>query len=407
MFNLFSYTWAFVVQAFGLFIAFAFAAIFLYMVLRRLHSRWITVILLIIFLGVSLFFFVPNGLPRGFEYPFFLRTFGPAAGPVLPLSNVAEFFKHFDQFERVPDIARNPNDIPAPIERTEPTLVKIELTAKEVISEMAQGTAINYWTFDGQIPGPFLRVREGDMVELTLHNHPTSLHHHSIDLHAVTGPGGGAAATTVAPGESKTITFKALRSGLYVYHCAEPNAANHMTHGMYGLILVEPTKGLPKVDKELYVMQGEFYTSGTLGRKGLQLFDAQAMLEGTPQYVVFNGRTKALSEGMSGEVGQTVRLFVGNGGVNLISNFHAIGEIFDRVYREGDLESEPAKNLQTTLIPAGGAAMVEFDLNYPGNYVLVDHALARVDRGAWGLLRVSGLPQPGVFEGTAESGHGH
>jgi nitrite reductase (NO-forming) len=180
-----------------------------------------------------------------------------------------------------------------------------------------------------------------------------------------------------------------------------------MTHGLYGLILVEPKEGLPPVDKEFYVMQGEFYRSGALGRKGLQLFDAQAMLDGKPQYIVFNGKTGALVDNMTAKVGDTVRIYVGNGGVNLISNFHVIGEIFDRVYREGDLMSPPARSVQTTLVPAGGAVAVEFKVDYPGNYVLVDHALARLDRGAWGVLKVEGEADPTVFDGVIESGGGH
>ena len=180
-----------------------------------------------------------------------------------------------------------------------------------------------------------------------------------------------------------------------------------MTHGMYGLILVEPEGGLPPVDKEFYIVQGEFYSSSTLGREGLQLFDTQDYLDGRPQYIVFNGRTGALTEGMSANVGDTVRMYVGNGGVNLVSSFHVIGEIFDRVYREGDLVSPPAQDLQTTLIPAGGAVMVEFKVDYPGNYVLVDHALARVDRGAWGVLHVEGEADPAIYNGEIQSGDGH
>jgi nitrite reductase (NO-forming) len=198
-----------------------------------------------------------------------------------------------------------------------------------------------------------------------------------------------------------------LNAGLFVYHCAYSSASSHMTHGMYGLILVEPKEGLPPVDKEFYVMQGEFYSSGALGRQGLQLFDANAMLDGKPQYIVFNGRTGAISEGMDVKVGETVRLYVGNGGVNLVSNFHVIGEIFDRVYREGDLLSPPAQGLQTTLIPAGGAAMVEFTADYPGKYILVDHALSRLDRGAWGVMHVEGEADHSIFEGEVESGAGH
>lgn len=407
MFTLLSYVWAYGVQTMGLLVAFVFAGIFIYLVLSRLHSWRMTIVLLIVFLGVSVSFYVPNGLPHAFEYPFFLKTYGPAGGPVLPFSNVWDFLRNFNKFERVADIARDPSDIPPPIIRTTASAVSIDITAKEVIAEMAPGVTFNYWTFDGTVPGPFLRVREGDTVTLTLHNDKTSLHHHSIDLHAVTGPGGGAAATIVAPGESKTITFKALNPGVYVYHCAHPNVANHMAHGMYGLILVEPKEGLPKVDKEFYVMQGEFYSSGALGRRGLQLFDAQAMLDGKPQYIVFNGRTGGLADHLNAAVGETVRLYVGNGGVNLISSFHVIGEIFDRVFREGDLVSPPARSVQTTLIPAGGAAAVDFKLEYPGNYVLVDHALSRLDRGAWGVLHVAGEADKNIFDGEIQSGHGH
>jgi nitrite reductase (NO-forming) len=198
-----------------------------------------------------------------------------------------------------------------------------------------------------------------------------------------------------------------MNAGLFIYHCAFGNPGLHMTHGMYGLILVEPKGGLPPVDEEFYVVQGEFYSAGGMGRKGLQLFDTEAYLDGRPQYVVFNGKTGALVEGMNAKVGDTVRIYVGNGGVNLISSFHIIGEIFDRVYREGDLLSPPAQNLQTTLIPAGGAVMVEFKVDYPGKYILVDHSLARVDRGAWGVLHVEGEPDPAIYNGEIQSGDGH
>lgn len=401
------YLWQYIVQAIGLFVAYAFAAIFIYLILQRLHSRKLTTVLVVVFLGASLAFYVPNGMPHAFEYPFFLKTYGPAAGPVLPFKNVWDFVTHFNSFDRSVDIARDPRDVPPPTNRTEAEHVEISITAKEVIAEMAPGVTFNYWTFDGTVPGPFLRVREGDTVSLTLKNDPTSLHHHSIDLHAVTGPGGGAAATIVAPGESKTIMFRALNPGIFIYHCAHPNVANHMTHGMYGLILVEPEGGLPPVDHEFYVAQGEFYSVGGLGRTGLQLFDAQAMLDGKAQYVVFNGRTGALADNMRAKVGDTVRLYVANGGVNYISSFHVIGEILDSVYREGDLVSPPAQSLQSTLIPAGAAAVLDFKVDYPGKYILVDHALSRLDRGAWGVLHVEGTADPTIFDGVVQSGDGH
>ena len=391
-----------IVQGFGLVLAGAVAVIFLYVVLRKQHSFRITMLLGLFFIGAMLFFWFPVGVPQNLSYPFGLTTYGPAAGPTLPLKNIFQFFAHLDSFERVSDIARDARDVPPPTGRTAPAEVTIELTAQEVLAEMAPGVVLNYWTFDGTVPGPMLRVREGDTVHLTLKNDESSLHMHSIDLHAVTGPGGGATVTDVMPGESKTVDFKALNPGLYIYHCAHPNVANHMAHGMYGLILVEPLEGMPQVDRELYVVQGEFYTAGARGTKGLQVIDAGKMLDGIPEYVVFNGRTGAVSKDkVTVNQGETVRMYVGNGGVNLVSSFHLIGEIFDTVYPEAAMGSEPHKNVQSTLVPAGGATIVEFTADVPGTYVLVDHALARLDKGAWGTLSIIGSARPDIFDGDA------
>lgn len=388
-----------VVQTLGLFLALGAAGVFIYVVLRKLHSPAMAWLLFFLFFGVFLFLYVPLGMPRWSQYPLYLHTFGPADGPVLPFSNVWSFLRRLDQFERVSDIARDPADVPPPIARRTPATVEVNLTAKEVIAETATGVLTNYWTFDGTVPGPLLRARVGDSVRLTLHNARENLHHHSIDLHAATGPGGGAVLTNVAPGETKTMEFRALNPGLFVYHCAYPNAATHMAHGMYGMILVEPEEGLPPADREFYVMQGELYTMGKLGKGGLQIFDAEKLLDGRPEYIVFNGRVGGIHERMAARTGETVRLFVGNGGVSTISSFHVIGEIFDRVYQEAALGSEPANNIQTTLVPAGGAAITEFTLQVPGSYVFVDHALSRADRGAWGSLIVEGSMPPDIFVG--------
>lgn len=405
--QLLTYTWSYFVQVAGLTVAFLFAALFIYLALRKFGSRWMRIALVLVFLGVSLFLYVPNGLPQGIGYPLSMRTYGMGSGPILPVGNMFAFFRGFNDFERIDNIARDPSDIPPPITRTEPAHVYLELTAKEVIAEMAPGVFVNYWTYNGTVPGPMFRVREGDTVTLTIHNDPTSIHHHNIDLHAVTGPGGGATVSMVAPGESATFTFKALNPGLFVYHCATPNVANHMTHGMYGLILVEPEEGMPQVDREFYVMQGEYYATGGLGRKGLQLFDAQAMLDGNPTYVTFNGKVDGIGERMQAATGETVRIYFGNGGVNLVSSFHLIGEIFDRVYHEASLTAVPHTDIQTTTVPAGGATVTEFALEVPGKYILVDHALARVDKGAWGALIVSGEEDASVFDGVVSEGHDH
>lgn len=409
MFEIFYLTKYLILQSFGIVIAVLFCAVLLFGILYKLHSKKTMTIIFLIFFGVFLFLFAPKAFPNKFQHPFVLKTYGPADGPAIPFKNIGVFFKNLNKMEKVFDIAQDPNAVPAPINRTQPEKVKINITAKEVISEMSPGVIMPYWTFDGKVPGPFIRVREGDTVELTLKNDPSSVNPHNIDLHAVTGPGGGAVVTNVKPGESKTLTFKALNPGLYIYHCAHPNVAAHMAHGMYGLILVEPKEGLPKVDKEFYVTQGEFYTANDMGDKGLQVFDAKKMLDGHPEYIVFNGRTKGAVGNMSAKVGDKVRIYFGNGGVNLVSSFHVIGEIFDKVYPEGAIGSEPHKNVQSTIVPAGGATITEFGLEVPGNYILVDHALSRLDRGAWGTIKVEGAENKEIFDGVADmsgnSGH--
>jgi nitrite reductase (NO-forming) len=301
------------------------------------------------------------------------------------------------KFLNIDEISRDPSEVPEPTGRSSPEVIKVHLVAREVVSEIAPGVEYNYWTFDGRVPGPMIRTRVGDTVELSLENALDNTHDHSIDLHAVTGPGGGAVSTQVPPGENRAIRFKTLNPGVYVYHCATPNVAAHMANGMYGLIIVEPEEGFPPVDKEFYVMQGELYTEGELGEIGFQQFDPMKMINEDAEYVVFNGRVDALVDNvLEASVGERVRLYIGNGGVSYVSSFHVIGEIFDRVYHEASTTVH--ENVQTTVIPAGGATVVEFDVDYPGDYLLVDHAITRTDRGAWGILRVDGEEDPEIFK---------
>lgn len=291
-------------------------------------------------------------------------------------------------------------NVPPPIVRDHEAKVIIELETIEKVMRLADGVDYMFWTFGGQVPGKFMRVREGDQVEFHLSNHPSSKMPHNIDLHAVTGPGGGAASSFTAPGHTSTFSFKALNPGLYVYHCASAPVGMHIANGMYGLILVEPKAGLPKVDREYYVMQGDFYTKGDYGASGLQPFDLDKAVKEQPDYVVFNGSVGALAgeNALTANVGETVRLFVGNGGPNLSSSFHVIGEIFDKVRVEGGtLVNE---NVQTTLVPAGGAAITEFKVDVPGDLVLVDHAIFRAfNKGALGILTVQGPDDLTVYSG--------
>ncbi len=297
-------------------------------------------------------------------------------------------------------LAQAPN-VPPPIKRKNATKVIVTLEVKEVVKKLADGVEYLFWTFGGDVPGSFIRIREGDLVEFHLNNHPSSKMPHNIDLHAVTGPGGGAASSFTAPGHTSQFSFKALNPGLYVYHCATAPVGMHVANGMYGLILVEPKEGLPPVDREYYVMQGDFYTAGKYGEAGLQPFDQNKAIDERPSYVVFNGGVGSLvgDKAITAHVGEKVRLYVGNGGPNLTSSFHVIGEIFDTVYQEGGMVPSQ-KHVQTTMIPAGGSAIVDFKVEVPGTYILVDHSLFRAfNKGALGMLKVDGPPDLLTYSG--------
>ena len=291
--------------------------------------------------------------------------------------------------------------VPPAITRKSSAKVVINLETREVRKRLADGVEYTFWTFGGTVPGPMLRVRSGDEVEFHLNNHPSSKMPHNIDLHAVTGPGGGAASSLTAPGHSSQFTFAALNPGLYVYHCATAPVGMHIANGMYGLILVEPKEGLSLVDREFYVFQSEFYTTGRHGETGLQPFDMEKAIHEDPEYVVFNGSVGALvgDNALKAKVGENVRMFVGNGGPNLVSSFHVIGEIFDKVYTEGGSLANQ-HNVQTTLVPAGGSAMVDMKLEVPGTFIIVDHSIFRAfNKGALGMLAVEGAENKTVYSG--------
>jgi nitrite reductase (NO-forming) len=329
---------------------------------------------------------------------------GPAAfGSTIPFVSLEELHG-----EEIAELPLAPG-VPAPITRNHAVRVIVELETIEEVGQIAPGVDYEFWTYGGSVPGNFIRVREGDLVELRLKNHATSTVPHNIDLHGATGPGGGAVASWAGPGGEAVFEFRALKPGLYVYHCAVPPVGQHVANGMYGLILVEPKGGLPPVDREYYVMQGDFYTEGAHGEPGFQPFSYQKALAEQADYVVFNGAVGALhgDGALHAEVGETVRIFVGNGGPNLTSSFHVIGEIFDNVYSEGGTTVN--HNVQTTLVPPGGSAIVEFRVDVPGDYIMVDHAIFRAtDKGASGILRVTGADQLAIFDARGPVSHeGH
>ncbi|MBV22417.1 MAG: nitrite reductase, copper-containing [Parcubacteria group bacterium] len=349
---------------------------------------------------------------------------------ILIFGALMGYFSFVEAFEKaraigIDEISRRADDLPSPITRDYKERVKVELEVVSSIAEFDEGKTFEYWTFNRQIPGPFVRVRQGDTVEVQLthihkdspmkgHSHdlsrirsnPQDVHikaghgEHSVDFHAVLGFMGGADLIKVAPGETKSFEFKTTRPGIYIYHCGSSHVPTHLARGMYGMILVEPEGGLSKVDKEYYVMQGELYTEGDLGDMGFQKLSKKKLLKEQPEYYIFNGRVGALTgdNALTSNIGETVRIFFGNSGQN-ISSFHIIGGIFDKVYSQGDITSPPLKNVQTTLVPAGGAVVVETKTEVPGILRLVDHALTRaIDRGAIGELIVSGEDRPDLIK---------
>jgi len=304
------------------------------------------------------------------------------------------------QGEPIHAVLTSPPNVPPPTNRKYPAKVIVELGVIEKEMPISEGVTYTFWTFGGTVPGSFIRIRQGDTVEFHLKNDPNNKMPHNIDLHGVTGPGGGAASSFTAPGHESQFTFKALNQGLYVYHCATAPVGMHVGNGMYGLLLVEPPEGLSPVDHEYYVMQGDFYTTGKYREKGHQPFDMENAIAEKPTYVVFNGAEGSLTgdKAMAAKTHETIRMFVGNGGPNLVSSFHVIGEIFDKVRYEGGTHEQ--ENVQTTLIPAGGAVMVEFHTEVPGSYILVDHSIFRAfNKGALAILKVDGPEDKAIYSG--------
>jgi nitrite reductase (NO-forming) len=344
------------------------------------------------------------------EYPKVMRrlgrsllVWGGAAALAMPLASFGgQATGDFGPPRGAPihAILTSPPNVPPPVARNYPAKVIVDLEVIEKEMQISEGVSYTYWTFGGTTPGSFIRVRQGDTVEFHLKNNPNNKMPHNIDLHGVTGPGGGAASSFTAPGHESQFTFKALNEGIFVYHCATAPVGMHIANGMYGLILVEPPQGMPKVDHEYYVMQGDFYTQGKYREKGKQAFDMEKAIDERPTYVLFNGAEGSLTgdKALKAKVGETVRLFVGNGGPNLVSSFHVIGAIFDEVRFEGG--SNIQKNVQTTLIPSGGAAIAKFRTHVPGSYVLVDHSIFRAfNKGALAILKVDGPEDKGIYSG--------
>jgi nitrite reductase (NO-forming) len=308
-------------------------------------------------------------------------------------------------------VAADPTDIPEPIDRFEPKTHEVELVCEEVTAEIESGVTFNYMTFGGEVPGPMIRVREGDTIDLTIRNPDRNNKPHNVDFHACYGTGGGAEATTIAPGEVERLRFKAMYPGSFIYHCAVATMDFHISSGMFGMILVEPREGLPEVDHEFYFGQHEVYTDKDKGKEGHHGFDFEAMKAEEPTYVLLNGEEYAYTADNKGplkvETGDTARVFLVTGGPNVTSNFHPIGNVWSKSWAEGAIESEPEINVQTKPVAPGSCFIGEMEFPVPETVKLVDHALSRVvHKGMMAEIKAEGEPDREIFDPNPDESNG-
>ena len=264
-------------------------------------------------------------------------------------------------------------------------VVKVHMTLKDMVVEIAPGVRYNTWAFDGHgAPGPVVHVREGQTVEMTLTNGGAIPH--SIDFHAARiAP--NVAFRDVAPGKSFTFRFRANDPGVFMYHCGTKPVLAHIANGMYGAIVVEPKAGLPKVDNEYVLVASEWYLSGDGIEEpaSLNMDKARAMM---PDWTTFNGyANQYVNHPLTADPGETTRFWVVAAGPTLDTNFHVVGTILDRAWVNQDM-TRPQKGVQTVLVPAGGGAVFDVKVDDPGLYPFVSHAFAHVDLGQVGLLKV-------------------
>lgn len=290
-----------------------------------------------------------------------------------------------------------------------PKIVEVTFTIEEKkLAIDGEGTEVWALAYNGSVPGPMIVVHEGDYVELTLKNLPTNLMEHNIDFHASTGALGGGALTKVLPGEEVVLRWKAVKPGVFVYHCAPGDIMipYHVVHGMNGAVMVLPRDGLNdgkgnpiKYDRAYYIGEQDFYIPRdengtykkyeTAGEDLSESLDVMRTL--TPTHVVFNGSVGALTKdgAMKAKVGETV-LFI-HAQANRDSRPHLIGGHGDYVWDTGSFADVPATGLETWFIRGGSAGAMTYKFRQPGVYAYVNHNLIEaVMFGATGHVVVEG-----------------
>lgn len=259
---------------------------------------------------------------------------------------------------------------------------RLQFTAQEVPIRISDDTVISAWTFDGEIPGPIVHVKQGDTVEFTLVNHGSIPH--SMDFHAAQiDP--KVAFRSIVPGQSVSYTFRARYPGVYMYHCGTSPVLMHIGSGMVGAVVVDPPSPLPTA-KEFVLVESEYYLAAAVA--GVMPFDYTKMLATLPDYVVFNGRpSQYMTAPIKVKVGDRVRFYVVNAGPTHPCNFHVVGEQFDTVYL-GAPPGFPLRGVQTFAVAPGGGMVFEMLADIPGEFVFVNHGFGHGQKGAIGILSV-------------------
>ena len=270
------------------------------------------------------------------------------------------------------------------LKAVEPGEKKIELTATDVATYLAKDVAYAGWGFNGTIPGPALRARQGDKIDFEFKVDKNASTAHSVDFHSAQTPP-DKNYKTVMPGEEYAWSFTANHPGAYLYHCGTPPVLMHIGTGMYGAMIVDPKEGWPPA-QELIFIQSDFYLKD--GGNGFMVADYTKMLgNGNMDYVTFNGYANQYVENpITVKAGQPIRIFVVNAGPNVWASFHVVGAIFDKGFVNAN-PNNAYEGLQSMMIGPGDGACVEFTLPEPGIYTAVNHSFGHAAHGAIALLK--------------------
>jgi len=301
--------------------------------------------------------------------------------PSRASADAPERLRHFARTQQRGSFVPFPARLPA---ASKDAVVRFSITVEDRTIEIAPGVHFRAWTFNGRVPGPVLHVRQGQHVEITFHNRGNMPH--SFDLHAAR-VAAGRAFRDIPPGKSMTLSFTAHDPGVFVYHCVTAPAVMHIAMGMYGAMVVTPSRPLPPTEHEFVLVGSEWYLNGS-GQDEPAIVDFDKALDMRPDVVTFNGfANQYVDHALRVPPGELARFYVGNAGPNLAIPFHVVGTVFERVYLDGDVTTW-ISGVQTTSVAAGAGAIFDARFEQTGANGFVNHSFANAHKGAQGTILV-------------------